>query len=59
MWGHVCVYVGERESVIERDGKREREVLSFICACIRAGILLASILAGLVSAGLSIGQVDL
>lgn len=41
------------------ESEREREVLSFICACIRAGILLASSLAGLVSAMLSIGQVDL
>lgn len=35
------------------------EVPSFICACVHAGILLVSSLAGLVSAGLSIGQVDL
>lgn len=35
------------------------EGASFICACVHAGISLVSSLAGLVSAGLSIGQVDL
>lgn len=35
------------------------EAPSFICACVHASISLVSSLAALVSAGLSIGQVDL
>lgn len=38
---------------------RACEVPSFICACVHAGISQVCILAGLVSAGSSIGQADL
>lgn len=50
-WGFVCLCV--------LVCAHSHEVPSFIYVCVHAGISLVSSLAGLVSAGLSIGQIDL